>query len=42
MSSIELTIKENRPVSKIIKKDINILIDRLQHSFLAINKLLCN
>ena len=29
MSSIELTIKENRLVFKIIKKDIDILIDRL-------------
>ena len=42
MSSIELTIKENRLVFKIIKKDIDILIDRLQRVFLAINILLCN
>lgn len=33
MSSIELTIKENRLVFKIIKKDIDILIDRLQRVF---------
>jgi len=42
MSSIELTIKENRLVFKVIKKDIDILIDRLQRVFLAINILLCN
>ncbi len=42
MSSIELTIKENRLVFKIIKKDIDILIDRLLRVFLAINILLCN
>ena len=35
MSSIELTIKENRPAPKIIKKDIDILIDRLQRGFSA-------
>lgn len=34
MNSIELTIKENRPAPKIIKKDIDIL-DRLQRGFLA-------
>lgn len=33
MSSIELTIKENRLVFKVIKKDIDILIDRLQRVF---------
>lgn len=42
MSSIELTIKENRLVFKVIKKDIDILIDRLQRVFLAINILLCD
>ena len=35
MNSIELTIKENRPAPKIIKKDIDILIDRLQRGFSA-------
>ena len=35
MSSIELTIKENRPAPKIIKKDIDVLIDRLQRGFSA-------
>lgn len=35
MNSIELIIKENRPASKIIKKDIDILIDRLQRGFSA-------
>lgn len=35
MSSIELTIKENRPAPKIVKKDIDILIDRLQRGFSA-------
>ena len=30
MSSIELTIKENKPAPKIIKKDIDMLIDRLR------------
>ena len=35
MSSIELTIKENRPVPKIIKKDIDMLIDRLLRGFSA-------
>ena len=35
MSSIELTIKENRPTPKIVKKDIDILIDRLQRGFSA-------
>ena len=32
---IELIIKENRPAPKIIKKDIDILIDRLQRGFSA-------
>ena len=35
MTSIELTIKENRPAPKIVKKDIDILIDRLQRGFSA-------
>lgn len=35
MNSIELTIKENRPAPKIVKKDIDILIDRLQRGFSA-------
>ena len=35
MNSIELTIKENRPAPKIIKKDIDMLIDRLQRGFSA-------
>ena len=35
MSSIELTIKENKPAPKIIKKDIDMLIDRLQRGFSA-------
>ena len=35
MSSIELTIKENKPAPKIVKKDIDILIDRLQRGFSA-------
>ena len=35
MSSIELTIKENRPTPKILKKDIDILIDCLQRGFSA-------
>lgn len=36
MSSIELTIKENRPAPKTVKKkDIDILIDRLQRGFPA-------
>lgn len=35
MSSIELTIKENRLVFKIIKKDIDILIDRLLRVFFS-------
>lgn len=35
MNSIELIIKENRPAPKIIKKDIDILIDRLQRGFSA-------
>lgn len=42
MSFIRLIIKENRLVFKIIKKDIDILIDRLLRVFLAINILLCN
>lgn len=35
MTSIELTIKENKSAPKIIKKDIDILIDRLQRDFSA-------
>ena len=35
MSSIELTIKENKSAPKIIKKDIDMLIDRLQRGFSA-------
>ena len=35
LTSIELIIKENRPAPKIIKKDIDILIDRLQRGFSA-------
>ena len=35
MSSIELTIKENKPAPKIIRKDIDMLIDRLQRGFSA-------
>ena len=33
MTSIEISIKENKPVPKIIKKDIDVLIDRLQRGF---------
>ena len=35
MTSIEISIKENRPAPKIIKKDIDVLIDRLQRGFSA-------
>ncbi len=35
MSSIELTIKENKPAPKIVKKDVDMLIDRLQRGFSA-------
>ena len=35
MSSIELTIKENKPAPKIIRKDIDMLIVRLQRGFSA-------
>lgn len=35
MTSIEISIKENKPVPKIIKKDIDVLIDRLQRGFSA-------
>ena len=32
---IQLTIKENKPAPKIIRKDIDMLIDRLQRGFSA-------
>lgn len=35
MTSIELIIKENKSKPKILKKDIDVLIDRLQRGFLA-------
>ncbi len=35
MKSIELTIKENKPTPQILKKDIDILVDRLQRGFSA-------
>ena len=35
MTSIELVIKENKSESKILKKDIDVLIDRLQRGFSA-------
>lgn len=35
MSSIELTIKENKLAPRIVKKDIDTLVDRLQRSYSA-------
>lgn len=35
MTSIEISIKKNKPAPKIIKKDIDVLIDRLQRGFSA-------
>ena len=35
MKYIELTIKENKPTPQILKKDIDILVDRLQRGFSA-------